>query len=67
MENHCAALCTARESDCTGFYIDHSETDGACHLVKDGAGGSPMVGHGWRWLDVSHESRGWGELFAPEN
>ena len=55
VENHCAALCTAKEMDCTGFYIDKTEVGGSCHLVNDDVlgGGSPTIGHGWRWLDVS--------------
>ena len=55
VENHCAALCTAKEHSCTGFYIDKTEVPyrGSCHLVNDGSDGSPTIGHGWRWLDVS--------------
>merc|ERR1712110_943646 len=54
VENHCAALCTAKEHSCTGFYIDKTEVPyrGSCHLVNDGSDGSPTIGHGWRWLDV---------------
>ena len=55
MENHCAALCTAMEHSCSGFYIDSTEVPyhGSCHLVDETINNSPTVGHGWRWLDVS--------------
>ena len=55
MENHCAALCTAMEHSCSGFYIDSTEVPyhGSCHLVDETIDKEPTVGHGWRWLDVS--------------
>ena len=52
VENHCAALCTAKEHSCTGFYIEDT-TAGSCHLVNEGPNDSLNIGHGWRWLDVS--------------
>ena len=55
VENHCAALCTAMEHSCSGFYIDSTEVPyhGSCHLVDETIDKEPTVGHGWRWLDVS--------------
>ena len=54
VENMCANLCVAQETNCQAFFINKTET-GSCHLVNENIDDTRnrSIGYGWRRPDVS--------------